>query len=609
MDHRRSPTGGSPQGLSPGSPSGNHSGPSPNPAFFAARQQGNELATKYYAAALCGLMAIFIISHWVRKFASKSRISTVLTPLTNLSRAARRVFIRKIPGFTSAGHAILVSLFVAINLVLSFTGYDVSSPTNIAARFGWMAAANFSFVVFLGLKNTPLAILTSYSYERLNPLHQIAGYATIAYMIMHAAIFCAYFINKGSWGLLQEDFVTAGIVLGFAMLASGVEAVVLRRLQYELFYVFHIILFITMVVTLGLHRPELDAEKVGIVACFVAAIWGLDRLVRLFRLLYNSVNNQATIHPLPNGGTQILLRKPLPFSVPGTHCFVWLPRIRLFETHPFTIVATSPTELIVNTYSGFTKDLHRCATKNPGASLRVSLEGPYGTFPDPMDFDKVVLVAGGSGASFTFGIASNMLQRMTEKSNQQVDFIWAVRDRDNMSWFTDHLNAIRTHTHAPKVSLRLHTTKSSNTTHNISGMPKWQPLVQKRTAASQSSSDMAPTTPVSQTEKDEQLNQPDILPTFVAASQDPEKNDLRTVVCHMGPQTAMTGSIELPVEQGRPDIAALVQEAVRSVDKDKRVLIAACGPDSLMKVVRNTAAGLITKEGPSVELHCEQFGW
>ena len=51
------------------------------------------------------------------------------------------------------------------------------------------------------------------------------------------------------------------------------------------------------------------------------------------------------------------------------------------------------------------------------------------TFPDPMDYDKVVLLAGGSGATFTFGIAANMLQRMTPQSEKQIEFIWAVKDR------------------------------------------------------------------------------------------------------------------------------------------------------------------------------------
>jgi hypothetical protein len=91
--------------------------------------------------------------------------------------------------------------------------------------------------------------------------------------------------------------------------------------------------------------------------------------------------------------------------------------------------------------------------------------------------------------------------------------------------------------------------------------------------------------------------------------EDPEKEEITAVVCHIGRRTATTGSINVPIEHGRPDTAILIQEAIQSVGKDERVLVAACGPAGLIKVVRNTTASLIRKDGPSIELHCEQFGW
>lgn len=63
------------------------------------------------------------------------------------------------------------------------------------------------------------------------------------------------------------------------------------------------------------------------------------------------------------------------------------------------------------------------------------------------------------------------------------------------------------------------------------------------------------------------------------------------------------------VRVGRPDTATIIREVVSSTPASGRVLIAACGPDGLMKVVRNTTASLIRGDGPGVELHCEQFGW
>jgi hypothetical protein len=51
-----------------------------------------------------------------------------------------------------------------------------------------MAISNVAFITFLALKNTPLAYLTAYSYERLNPLHQVAGYTTVTYALLHGIL-------------------------------------------------------------------------------------------------------------------------------------------------------------------------------------------------------------------------------------------------------------------------------------------------------------------------------------------------------------------------------------------------------------------------------------
>lgn len=49
--------------------------------------------------------------------------------------------------------------------------------------------SNLTLVIFLSLKHTPLAFLTAYSYERLQPLHQIAGYSTVACVCVHAIVY------------------------------------------------------------------------------------------------------------------------------------------------------------------------------------------------------------------------------------------------------------------------------------------------------------------------------------------------------------------------------------------------------------------------------------
>jgi hypothetical protein len=65
----------------------------------------------------------------------------------------------------------------------------------------------------------------------------------------------------------------------------------------------------------------------------------------------------------------------------------------------------------------------------------------------------------------------------------------------------------------------------------------------------------------------------------------------------------------LDVAPGRPDIPAIISDVVRRAGRRDRILIGACGPDSLMWDVRRAATNAITLSGPSVELHGEQFGW
>ncbi|KAI1207318.1 ferric reductase NAD binding domain-containing protein [Annulohypoxylon truncatum] len=572
-------------------------------AWLMARQKVNTTMLTYYAASLSALIGVFIIAHWLRfvfvKLGWSRSRNPILLPFSAVSRIARRIFVRNLTGFTSVGHAVLVIVYVAMNATFSFYRVDFSIYANVAARFGWMAAGNLVFVIFLALKNTPLAFLTAYSYERLNVLHRIAGYTTMLYVILHGSIYASYFIGVGRIEVLREDVVTGGIVAGFTMFGSVMAGMILRRFNYELFYIAHVILFFAIVVGLGLHRPELESEQTLYATIILAALWFADRLIRFCRLAYNSVNNEANIYALPDGGTRIVLKKPISRARPGKHCYVWLPKIRTFETHPFTIVATEPFELVINSYSGFTSDLHNYALKNPGASLKVSVEGPYGTLPDPMDFDKVVLVAGGSGATFTFGIAADMLSRMSESSKQQIDFIWAVKGHDNLSWFTQHLNNLRNHVHAPKIALKVHVTRL--------GPESLRDPSLERPASDSSTTDLGP----SALEKGKGDFIASSGPASSAATRyesDREEKDASRHMDFPSAATSMT-NLNLPIRPGRPDTEAEIKAAVRSLDKNQRVLIASCGPDSLTNVVRNVAASCISVDGPAVEVHCEHFGW
>jgi predicted ferric reductase len=134
---------------------------------------------------------------------------------------------------------------------------------------------------------------------------------------------------------------------------------------------------------------------------------------------------------MPNNAVRITLNRPI-HSSPGCHAYLWIPGIRLMETHPFTLVSQNPAQFVVRAYDGFTQDLHKVASQYPnGKTLRCSVDGAYGQVPDFFKFDRVLLVAGGSGASFTFSVALDMVRKYHDSdsdSTKMMDFVWVVRN-------------------------------------------------------------------------------------------------------------------------------------------------------------------------------------
>lgn len=129
-------------------------------AFFAMRQRKNEHMMKMYAAALCGLVALFVVFHWTRWLCVRAErswrpLATLGRPFVAIeryvpysnfritactdgfyTRFVRSLLVRKVPGFKSAGHALLVTTYVVANVAVGFTNVDASSKANFASRFG-----------------------------------------------------------------------------------------------------------------------------------------------------------------------------------------------------------------------------------------------------------------------------------------------------------------------------------------------------------------------------------------------------------------------------------------------------------------------------------------
>jgi hypothetical protein len=123
------------------------------------------------------------------------------------TRLARRVLIRSIPIFPSAGHALTIVIYILANVIIGVTfspGLPYYNLRNwFPKRLGWyalhdlaprrrftnseyrMTLMNLSACFIFSFKNTPLGFLTGYSYERIMVLHMTAGWCTLVAWMLH----------------------------------------------------------------------------------------------------------------------------------------------------------------------------------------------------------------------------------------------------------------------------------------------------------------------------------------------------------------------------------------------------------------------------------------
>lgn len=455
--------------------------------------------------------------------------------------------------------------------------------------FRRMSAANMALCVFFAMKNTPLSLVSPVSHAELIIFHRIIGYAAVFLIFLHTIFYTVHLARQGRLSHLLEPSDLAGIGAGIAMFVLLLTGL-LRHGRYEWFFVGHIAGFVVVPGLVVLHRPN-PAKKLPYVMLFTACLWILDRVIRTTKLSWNSVNNSVTCHPLPGGGTRLLLKKPsIKGAAPGSHCYLWIPRVRFFQLHPFTIVSNGPSglELIVKPHQGFTKALSDFAMEDPGRTAWVSMDGPYGSLPDTTAYDKLVLVAGGSGAAYTFSLMNRILHLSGRLTSQSIDFAWAVRHTgkfqpkpfisgsvrvftnervEHLGWFGEHLRDIQNA--SPTVNISLHVTNDGRDAvggEEVVVLPK-----------------------VDEYERKSETGEAE--PLLHASATRKTKDDLKALVAFK-----------------KLDAGALVRSRLLGAKSHHRVLIIACGPSSLMNAVRDTADECRWETNCRVDIHCEDFG-
>ncbi|KAF9468795.1 FAD-binding domain-containing protein [Collybia nuda] len=564
----------------------------------------------YLIASVIALLACVRVARYLYSIATIPKSTPEkesATKKSDLERASPRmgkISIRRLPFALATAFRI-----VSFRWTIVVGSFAISSVSELAFILGYMAAifiwllvdtrnlqaafwqdraahfasAQLPLVVGLAGKNNIISFLTGVSYEKLNVLHRAAARTCLVLLWMHA-------ISRTAAGLPpQFDFTHTWMRAGVTGLAAFTLATLLsirpiRHMAFEFFLLSHIVLIAIFLICGFFHARE---QEHGAYIWPALMLWALDRFLRFSRVIYNNrlwsrknagLSN-ATVELLSEDMVRLTLRRHFTW-IPGQHAYIILPSISNLpiESHPFTIASIPESRskensavFLISGRSGLTLRLRNHATQNGTNTIPAFIDGPYGSPPDLRPFTTCILIAGGSGISYTLSLLLNLarlvfLDTCGEKSAvRRIVFVWAVRDAGHLIWIskilTDTLaSASRTLTIEPRIY--------------ITGSKYMIPQV---TSESESGPPSSPSS-ISESEKNKDL---------------PSYSSLKLV-------------------HGRPSIRKLLHDEISASLGPVSVDIA--GPSTLAESVRrtlrsNVASPLAVLRGmPSVTLHVETFG-
>ncbi|KAI8928313.1 ferric reductase like transmembrane component-domain-containing protein [Entophlyctis helioformis] len=414
---------------------------------------GQEQDARLYAVLLAALVAVGLLP-WKRLLRGNTN-NALLRTANSLSLLSLPVW-----PFTSLPDLALGATYVIITAAIAATPLSVQVDSNYPL-FGYLALGSLSVMTMLPVRNSPIASLLGFSYERSLLWHGLLGSGTVLLAVFHGSLY----LFQWTYYDFLYDSITSRKMITYGLAAGGVFAVVLltsvipavRRYSFELFYWIHICSYPAVLVLLFLHtRHSLDFFLPG------AIFYALDRLLRIARALRPATIVEARQHG--DSLTRLRFRQPsLVGSIgrarPGQFVFIQFPGISPLEWHPFSIVSghhrlddlaskSSPSatmpggvaakpvgssdahqsqdgliemaavatrasepSTVDEDISLLDKDVYELAIRKyghftrrlhqeaqKGMSMTVLVDGPYGrAFDGVMDRDHILLVAGGIG--------------------------------------------------------------------------------------------------------------------------------------------------------------------------------------------------------------------
>lgn len=332
-----------------------------------------------------------------------------------------------------------------------------------ANRLGFFSVSLYIPVFLFATKKAPLPFLSSTSYISWNVLHRWLGRLIFVLGLSHGALWLHQYNQNNQ---LQAQLATAKVQRGiatlcFLFLLNISSLPIIRRHVYWLFFSLHVVGYVGALVLVFMHTPY----AIPWVLYGAITVYALDLVIRFCAL---STFTTASVTPLEDGMTQVWVHHVNSGWKAGQHVHLRIfstppaskgisKLLRPFESHPFTIAASASSDSLSSSATGFplyvrsqgpgswTGDLH---SLKAGSTCFVHIEGPYGVSPFEKltNADTLVLVAGGSGATWCLSMLDDIIARSLRCDDvQQLKkcfFVWSIQHQAQAAWFTEQIQTL-----------------------------------------------------------------------------------------------------------------------------------------------------------------------
>lgn len=488
----------------------------------------------------------------------------------------------------------------------------------ISKRVGRVGIGILPLIYLFVIKSDLVRAVSGLDHAQLAFFHKVVARIMILFQMLHVILSAHYWNSIHFPQFLRIPPQIFGWIAFTCLGLIGIQSIKLfRNWWFEVFLVQHRILSFIMLLFAYFHSKGNHAIIIVSVHALV-----LDRIIaRVYVFLYkyrNPAKGMAEFRILDDSTFSMTLptkeydqRKWYHTIFPGLGCwraghhvYLTVSKISLFQQHPFTVANLGnrgKMYLLIKVKKGFTlklfkklQKLEEEAAETPAeesdaeekdyVSLKATFHGPYGVPLQPLQqFDTSLFIGAGSGASFTFPVAIDLIETIVgiTEANAGVSYfkptnvkvVWIVPRKENTNWYLEALDTLSNYAYQYRdivnITIDLYITRETDPNVDFS-------------LTDSTGMDVISKDPLTDTEKTASSSQP------LSTNKRTNSSDINTITKSETSTTSHTEFINF--HYGRPDIEKYIEEQVAEVQYKSKyayssMAVVTCGPSQMTESV------------------------